>query len=199
MNKVTNIVTFLLCAIAACSLYYLSTSSSLELNDSQLVNSYITITASLGALVSATFVVFSYLQTNNAYIEAQRPHLLIQIESLKLEGLMTPVSIVHYQNITNNRFNDLTVHLKVSACNREYSLSELFRQNMTMIGQDHRQRTFDPVEELNKLGLDLQSTAEAGSEVSLSVNYEYTFNKKLDQVNAQKYQWNAISKEWAIV
>ena len=198
MNKTTIGITFLLCVAAALSVLYLANGSDLQIKDSDLISLYISIAACLGALVSATFVVFSYLQTNNAYIEAQRPHRLAMMESLVREGTGEPVSRVHYQNITNNRFTDLTLDIKVTAGNREYSLSELFRKKMTMIGRDQRQRSFHPLKELQALGLDLQSTAESGNEVTLDVSYEYTFNKKKDVVNAQMYRWNASRREWEI-
>lgn len=198
MNKVTISITALLCISAVLSVLYLANGNELQIKDSELISLYISIAACLGALVSATFVVFSYLQTNSAYIEVQRPHLLAMVENLVLEGTGDPVSRLHYHNITNNRFTDLTLNLKVTACNREYSLSELFRKKMTMIGRDQRQRSFQPIKELKALGLDLQATAESGNEVTLEIEYEYTFNKVKDLVNAQMYRWNASRREWEI-
>lgn len=198
MNKITISITSFLCVSTVLSVLYLANCSELEINDADLISLYISIAACLGALISATFVVFSYLQTNKAYVEAQRPHLLAMIQNLVLEGSGDPVSRLHYHNITNNRFDDLTLNLKVKAANREYSLSELFRKKMTMIGRDQRQRSFQPIKELKSLGLDIQATAESGSEVILEVNYEYTFNNVKDIVNAQMYRWSATRREWEI-
>ncbi|OEE73658.1 hypothetical protein A1QQ_16975 [Vibrio ordalii FF-167] len=109
-----------------------------------------------------------------------------------------PRSTLQYRNVTQNRFNDLTIDIKVMAANRTYSLSELFRSNMAMIGYDQRQRTFDPIQELNNRGLNLQQVAGQGNEVSLEVSYSYTFNGVKDSVLAQMYRWNLARNEWEI-
>lgn len=203
MNKTPLFITLALFLTAAFASAYLSFSTKLQLTDSELVNAHIAIVACLGAFVSATFVIFSYLQTNRAFVEAQRPHLLVQIENLKAKENDTsesliPMSRIHYRNIANNRFTDLTIILLVTAINRTFSLSELFREEMTMIGLDARQRTFNPITELRSRGLELQDVASQGNEVILTVDYKYTFNDKQDYVNAQTYRWDARRQEWSI-
>jgi hypothetical protein len=190
MKIVTGVVSILVVlAIAGTSVVV--GCDSLQLKPSEVVNTLIAIFASLGALISATLVVASYLQTNKAFVESQRPHLLVFVESLKQEG-------IHYHNITNNRFDDLSISVVIFANNREYDLSNLFRNNMTMIGQDKRQRSFLTFDEVNKHGLDIQNTAKSGREVKLKVGYRYTFNGELDIVNAQEYLWNAVVEDWQI-
>ena len=198
MTKVTiSIVAFLvlLSAVGSWAIVYCD---SLGLRPNEVVSSLIAVIASLGALVSATFVVASYLQTNKAYVESQRPHLLILVESLKNNESGEPLSRIHYHNITNNRFNDLTISVRVESDNKTYDLSHLFRKRMAMIGQDRRQRSFKPVKELSKAGLDLQETSTSGKEVKLMIGYEYTFNGIVDIVNAQQYRWDAGGQRWEI-
>lgn len=67
-----------------------------------------------------------------------------------------------------------------------------------MIGQDQRQFFFKPIEELNKISLDLQATSCSGIEVKLKVGYEYTFNGVVDVVDAQQYRWTATNQQWDI-
>lgn len=191
MNKTPTIITFalFLCAIIASSIIF-----SLGLTNSEIIDALIAVVTSLGALISATFVIFSYLQTNKAFIEAQRPHLLIQI----VKDPKSEVVFILYRNITNNRFSDLTISLIATALNREIDLSYLFREKMTMIGQDSRQRIFSSIEELEKHGLDLQNVASGGNEINLFVNYSYTFNDEIDFVPAQKYRWDTKSESWEI-
>lgn len=146
---------------------------------------------------------FSYLQTNKAYIESQRPHLLIQVHSLfanenDSSGRPIAMSKIDYRNITNNRFSDLSIDIVITAQNRTISLSDFFRQNMVMIGHDSRSRIFNPDQELSKRGIDLQETASAGNEIILKVNYSYTFSGERDVVEAQKYKWDASRREWQI-
>tara|TARA_R110002049_G_C9160924_1_gene560993 strand:- start:3574 stop:4188 length:615 start_codon:yes stop_codon:yes gene_type:complete len=203
MNKTPLLITVLLCLMAAAALSYISVSKELDLSSAELVNSYVAIGACLGAFVSATFVVFSYLQTNKAYIESQRPHLLIQIQNLVADkpddsGNPIPMSRINYKNITNNRFSDLCIEIIVSAQNREIYLDNLFRKNMAMIGHDNRNRTFNPGRELMNRGLNLQETAEAGREVNLYLNYSYTFAGVKDTVEAQMYRWDAKARQWQI-
>jgi len=176
----------------------LTVSKSLDLDDAELVSSIVAIAASIGALVSATFVIFSYLQTNRAFIEAQRPQLLILVDNKYENGTNLPVSFIHYQNITHNKFDDLTIRLEFTVDGTKYSLDHLFRSDMTMIGQDRRQRNFKTYDELANVGVDMPTHESLGSRMELDITYEYTFDRKLDRVHAQKYEWNGNSKRWEI-
>ncbi|EHQ9269905.1 hypothetical protein ACJO1Y_05325 [Vibrio parahaemolyticus] len=178
--------------------YLILFGKTITLEDSEVVTALIALFGTLGALISATFVVASYMQTNNAYIESQRPHLLILAESLTEKGTAEPVTCIHYHNITNSRFTDLTITVVLEAENRKVNLSHLFRSNMTMIGRDQRQRNFKILDEATKLGLDIESTAMSGREVKLLLGYEYTFNDAKEHVGAQEYIWDANSREWRI-
>jgi hypothetical protein len=198
MNRATVLIIIFLALLAAVGSWAIVYCDALELRSSEVVSSLIAVIATLGALISATFVVASYLQTNKAYVESQRPHLLTFVENKKYEESGEPLSIIHYHNITNNRFNDLTISVKVESGNRIYDLSYFFRKNMAMIGQDRRQRSFKPAEELIKAGLNLQETSSSGKEVKLIVGYGYTFNGVVDNVNAQQYRWDAIDQLWEI-
>ena len=153
MHKTPLFITCVLVLAAVLASLFISFSTSIELTDPELINAHLAIFACLGAFVSATFVIFSYLQTNRAFVESQRPHLLIQVQSFRARESATsdrtiPMSRIEYRNITNNRFTDLTISPMVSADNQTFDLSGLFREKMTMIGLDFRQRTFNPVEEL---------------------------------------------------
>lgn len=203
MNKTPLIIVSFLILVCSAIIYWIWTSSILNLANPQKVNSSIAIFACLGAFISATFVVYSYLHTNKSFIESQRPHLLIQVENLKAKEnnqseTLIPMTRIHYRNITNNRFLDLTIGVKVSAENREIDLSDLFRPNMTMIGLDSRQRTFAPISLLNERGLNIRAVARKGNEVKLNLTYTYTFNKKREIVEAQLYRWDAEREEWSI-
>ena len=191
MNKTPIIIAFtlFLCAIIASIFIF-----SAVLSNKEIIDALVAVFASLGALISATFVIYSYLQTNKAFVEAQRPHLLIQV----VKDPKTGEILILYRNITNNRFNDLTISLTVTAINLKFDLSYLFRKKMVMIGQDNRHRIFSPIEELKKHGLDLQEVASGGNEILLSVNYAYTFNSETDFVQAQKYKWDTKNEAWEI-
>lgn len=197
-SKTIKGIVFFLIILAGVGVFTIVSYDNLELSAYETVIALISLFTSLGALVSATFVVASYLQTNKAYIESQRPHLLIFVDNLKHQETDLPVSKINYLNITNNRFNDLTIMISVEAENRIYDLSYLFRSKMTMIGQDQRQRLFNPIEELDKLGLEVQKTARSGKGVKLKVKYKYSFNGAEDIVNAQEYLWDTETQQWSI-
>ncbi|MDN3520181.1 hypothetical protein [Halomonas ramblicola] len=178
--------------------WYLAVSKSLDLDDADLVSSIIAIAASVGALVSATFVIFSYLQTNRAFIEAQRPQLLILLDNKYEHETNLPVSFIHYHNITQNKFDDLKIIVEVTINGEKHSLDHLFRSSMTMIGQDRRQRKFKPYDELANVGVDMPAQESLGNKIELDITYEYIFYRKLDRVHAQKYEWDGKSKRWEI-
>lgn len=178
--------------------WYLGSNENLDLDDADLVSSFIAIAASVGAFVSATFVIFSYLQTNRAFIESQRPQLLIFLDNKYNNDTNLPVSFIHYNNITNNKFDDLTIRVKIVVNGTEYSLDHLFRSDMTMIGQDCRQRKFEPYQELADVGVDMLIQEDLESKIELAITYEYTFYCKSDRVQAQKYEWDSDSKRWEI-
>ncbi len=184
--------------IALFGIYLILFSEQITLNDSEVVTALIALLGTFGALISATFVVASYIQTNNAYIESQRPHLLVLVENLNERETGTPVSCINYHNITNNRFTDLTITVVLEAENREVNLGHLFRPNMTMIGKDQRQRSFKILDEAINRGLDIEGIATSGREVKLLIGYEYTFNNVKEHVDAQEYIWNANLSGWQI-
>ncbi len=128
----------------------------------------------------------------------------MQVESLRAEKHpnsqdTVPVTRLHYQNFTNNRFGDLTIKINVEAQNQIFDLSYLFTPNMVMVGQDRRNRTFKILDELNKKGLDLISCANQGNEVILNLAYSYTFNNFKDEVTLQGYRWNPEREIWDII
>ena len=66
----------------------------LELKMSELISAEVALLGTLGALISANFVVYSHLQTNIAFRESQKPQLLIQVENYS-----TPISQTTFSNI----------------------------------------------------------------------------------------------------
>lgn len=185
--------------LAFVGISYITTSTQLSLTDSDRISFVIAMVTSSGGLVSVAFVVFSYWQTNEAHIDAQRPQLLVQMNNSFQQNTNLPVSVISYKNVTRNKFDDLTISVTLSADGKECSLNHLFRKKMTMIGLDERHRNFQPYHEVSKLGVDMQKLVAAGKEVRLRIGYHYTFYGSNSVVNeAQRYVWNAKSKTWDI-
>lgn len=192
MSRATGIIVFLLVLAAAAGASVIISYDALGIDTNEKISALISISASLGALISAAFVVASYMQTNKAFVESQRPHLLIMVQS------SAHITTIHYHNITNNRFADLTISVVVIADGHNYRLSHLFREKMTMIGQDRRQRSFDTFAETHRLGLDMQAMDASWNEVKLKIGYSYTFNGAKDMVEAQEYRWDPTVQQWII-
>lgn len=118
MEKIPLVVTGALTIVA------LAASSNVlkcaELADSETIQAQIGTFATYGALVSAAFVVYGYLQTNSAFVESQRPQLYIRVESLRVQddAIFTQTDaaiLMSYKNITANQFSDLTLAIRVDS------------------------------------------------------------------------------------
>jgi hypothetical protein len=178
-------------------------SDTLGLSGADLVNAEIAIFVCLGGAVSATFVIYSYIRTNESFIESQRPQLLLQVRSYHSKDPMNPnktvpMTQVLYKNITSNRFADLNIQLTVSAQSNTVSLGDLFSSNMVMVGFDERQRSFNTLNELNSRNINVTSIARQGNEITLTTGYSYTYNRQLDEVIVNVYRWDPGLSEWQI-
>jgi hypothetical protein len=201
--KVPIAITGVLAAIAAAAGFYVACSSSLVLTHSELIQAEIGIFATFGALVSAAFVIYSYIQTNRAFIESQRPQLLIQVENKrprknKETSEEVPATFINYKNITVNQFADLTINVSVVVEHRTIDLSDLFRPRMVMIGYDQRQRWFEPLKMLKERGLDLNDVTATGHEALLKLSYSYTYGGQTNTVPCQEYKWDPRLEQWII-
>lgn len=202
MYKVPTIITAILIIIAASATAYLIKSTSLFLNDAQLVSSLIALFGCLGALISATFVVYIYIQTNRVFLIGQKPFLLIQIQSKKLQtnpqGFVSVTSI-NYMNTSQNEFNNLTLYVKLQVRNRKWDISDLFTPNMFMAAQDQRQKNFKTLSYLSKRGIDINKATAFGYQVILYTNYTFTFNNKLEDRQGPEYIWNSRKQLWVLI
>lgn len=204
MPRVPVIITLLLALVAFAAEFYVVRFGGLALTDSELIQAQVGIFATLGALVSAAFVVYSYAQTNRAFVESQRPQLLLQVVTQRMkttnDAIETfPATFIHYRNITANQFSDLTLTVHVIAENRSIDISDLFRPKMVMIGSDQRQRWFDTYKFLERRALDLKDIAGRGHEIVLKLAYSYTYGGEHKTVYCQEYRWEHHLEHWDIV
>lgn len=68
MYKIPIAITIILIIAAGSATAYIIKCSSLVISDADLVSNLVALFACLGALISATFVVYSYIQTNKAFL-----------------------------------------------------------------------------------------------------------------------------------
>jgi hypothetical protein len=178
-------------------------SSDLGLTKAQLVERLIQLAATAGAFISATFVVWSYLQTNQAFALSQKPALLLFVTNQKVPRSLTNQEVVHvtligYHNTTGNSFYDLTIRPAVTIANRTVDLNDLFTPRMYMAGRDQRQRQFVTMDELGSRGLDLNGMTERGNEAILSLSYVFTFLGRSETVRVQEYKWERDKQVWSV-
>ncbi|HEY9200530.1 MAG TPA: hypothetical protein VIQ81_02945 [Gammaproteobacteria bacterium] len=203
MKNIPVTISLILLLVIGVTALWLPNSKTVNLTAYELVQAEIALLATLGALVSATFVVYSYLQTNMAFLESKRPQLLVQVESQNLQKSqedpeIIPLSLIHYRNVTHNQFNDLNINITVESANRTVDISDLFKNNMVMIGHDSRIRRFKPIELLCERGMDINRLTAAGNEVLMKIQYEYSFLNNNEVVSCQEYKWDPTISQWII-
>ena len=172
------------------------------MNDAELVSNLISLFVCLGTLISATFIVYSYMQTNKAFMLSQKPFLLIQVVSEHLQpdpqAQPIPFTIIHYTNTSQNEFVDLTIFVKIHVSNRVVDISDLFRTKMFMAAHDQRNRRFETLSFLSTRGLDINAETASGNQVILSTHYTFNFSNKLEMRQGPEYKWNSQIKHWEI-
>ncbi len=203
MQRVPVTISVLILVAWGATSWFLFSSDQIELTKAQLVEYLILLAATSGAFISATFVVWSYLQTNQAFVLSQKPALLLFVNNLKLPRSLTNQEVVHvtqvaYHNTTGNSFYDLTIRLAVTIANRTVDLSDLFTPHMYMAGRDQRQRQFVTTDELGPRGLDLNAMTERGNEAILSLSYAFTFLGRSEVVRVQDYRWERDKQCWSV-
>lgn len=203
MYRVPTIITIFLIIAAIAISVYLTKSPNFTLNDDQLVSSLIALFACLGVLISATFIVYSYIQTNRTFLLGQKPSLLIQVKSEHLQPNpqtqgVVPFTFIHYTNTSQNEFNDLTLIVKLRLSNRDVDLSDLFKPKMFMAAHDQRHRRIETLTFLSKRGVDITNETASGNQVLLSTSYTFTFNKKFEERKGPEYKWNGQIQHWEL-
>jgi hypothetical protein len=159
--------------------------------------------ACVAALISAAFVVRSYLQTNRAFVLSQKPHLRIWVQNMEAktseqDPTRVHMTAIHYENMTLNPFLDLTIGIKVKTSKATIDLSDLFKPRMFMSGRDQRQRTFPTRKELLARGFELSSPNGAQDPPILCISYSFTFDKRTESIEIQKYSWDASRNQWSL-
>jgi hypothetical protein len=67
-----------------------------------------------------------------------------------------------------------------------------------MAPHDIRNRIFNTKKELSKRGFSLDDSIQNNQEITLSLSYEYTFNKKVEIIHVQEYVWEKKNNGWSI-
>ena len=171
----------------------------LALSGPDLVSAYIQVWACVAVLISAAFVVTSYIQTNKAFQLGQKPQLLVQVvneQNNAVPGIQNHVTKIHYENRSPNQFEDLSFEVTLHTSNIKLNLSDLFTERMYMAGFDSRDRRFLTEAELQKRGFSLSSFNPNTGKAFLDISYRFTYTGKKQRVDVQQYYWG--SNGWTI-
>lgn len=164
---------------------------------SDIVSNIIQIWMCVAALISVVFVISSYIQTNQAFIASQRPHLLLIARGgPNQNNPAMHMTQIHYENKSNNPFYDLNILVRVSTQNTLVDLGNLFSPNMYMAVHDVRDRNFDTRLELSQRGFDIGAAVRANQTIILSLVYTFLFNNKKESIKVQEYIWQ--NGNWSI-
>ena len=179
------------------------TSNMKTLTDHEKIQNLIALVLGATGVVSATYIVYSYVQTNWAFVLSQKPTLLVQVESSfatdqQSPQIQHPLTRIHYRDTSPNSFNNLTFDMQVRKDRKSVNISDLFKKKMRLPAHDTRQRTFRTVEELSRKGLEIEKEAASGNSVFLVIQYSYTFDRRIENVIAQEYRWNQDLRQWQI-
>ena len=164
---------------------------------SNIVSNIIQIWTCVAVLISVIFVIYSYIQTNRAFVLSQKPHLLLIVFD-RTNKDTPPVhrTQIHYENKSNNPFYDLNISVEVSTQNTTVDLSDLFSPNMYMAVGDKRDWTFGTKKQLLQRGFDLDAAVKANKTIILLLEYSFSFNNKKEIIKVQEYIWK--NNAWSI-
>jgi len=89
--------------------------------------------ATVGALISATFLIYSYLLNSRAQVETQMPKILL-IDT----GPLVHMTHIHYRNIGTVECVELAMFAALVRDNERIDIPHLFRETMNLQIEDQR-------------------------------------------------------------
>lgn len=180
-------------------------SQILDLNDAEKFSNTIQLWACAGALISAIYIISSYITTNKAFIHSQKPILTISagqhpqkiVRDRESNEEVHATQIV-YANVSNNPFYDLTLSIKIICGHIETDISDIFKPKMYLGPHDSRNRNFITKDILQEKGFNLDRQSSEGKQIIMQLGFSYTFLSKPEAIKAQSYTWSPTRQAWDI-
>ena len=98
--------------------------------------------ATVGALISATFLIYSYLLNSRAQVETQMPKILLQVRNGETRlidtGPLVHMTHIHYRNIGTVECVELAMFAALVRDNERIDIPHLFRETMNLQIEDQR-------------------------------------------------------------
>ena len=198
--KIPIVITILFFVIGILGNIYLAHLSFLN-ND--VVSNIIQMWACIAAVISATFVIYSYWITNQAFALSQKPRLRVAVVDVYPTDTKTGQKVhctrINYENVSDNAFEDLTIKINLICDGKNINLENLFEPKMYMAPRDSRDRYFSTKNDIQeKSGFDFGEAETKNKEIVLSVAHEFTFCGKKEFIRMQNYIWEKDKQRWSI-
>jgi len=181
------LISFFIIIVGLLSTWFLCKQGyGLGLKIQDIVTNVIQIWICVASFVSVTFIIASYIHTNNAFLISQKPYLLLQVINGNMNN--NHVTIIRYHNPSSNPFYDLSLFVKVYTSDQTIDLGYLFLSKMYMASYDERTRNFFTFETLTKHDFDIDHVISQKQEIILSLSYGFTFNNEKITIHVQEYK-----------
>lgn len=156
--------------------------------------------ATVGALVSATFVVYGYLLSMRALVEAQTPKILIRVvneqATLAGTGQLVHQTCINYSNIGTVECRNLALFAALVRNNECIEIPRLFREKMSFQVADARNRSFATFNYLSNNGIP-QTVIDNIQHYKLRVGYKVESIGGIIE-RAYEYTWDVSTNHWNI-
>lgn len=203
--KLSGMITNILLVFAVGVSYLIWGTDLLTLTSNEKLSNTIQLWACTGALISAGYVILSYVTTNEAFVASQKPILSIAAGTFpqtivrdRESNEEVHATQINYSNPSNNAFYDLNISLMVESGPHQADLSDLFKSNMYLGPHDTRQRNFITKDILLKKNFNIDRFSSEGKEIHMELGFSYTFLGKLESVSVQGYIWSPNRQVWDI-
>ncbi len=195
--RILTVVSGCICLVALAICAWLS---HIDLSNFERWSLLISTWAATGALVSAAFVIHGYLISLKAFVESQKPRILLHVEN-GTDQLLGTETIAHitrivYENRGSVECDNLVLSAMLICGNETYRLENLFNSPYLLQVGDVRCRGFPTTTALPLFGVPAEIVDNL-SQCVFRVGYQV---KSLDGQLRRSfdYRWNSELSQWGI-
>lgn len=154
----------------------------------------------VGALISAVFLIYGYLVSLSAFKESQKPKILLQVHNrwitLDTSDQSVHETVIVYSNVSSNECKGLILHACIINDREVFNIPRLFSCPMNVPPNDSRTRDFPTKTYLSENGID-KSVIDNLDKYKLRVEYSFsTMGEVVDSF--YDYTWDPAREKWNI-
>ena len=156
--------------------------------------------AAAGALISVVFVVYGYLMSLAAFVESQKPKLLVFVDNGNVHNIDTNAvehqTRINYRNIGSIECSNLNLYAKLVSDSEEIEIPRLFSRPINLQVGDSRTRDFPTISYFRSNGID-QAVINNMHRYELVIGYSVQGPGEVIERNYE-YEWNPQVERWNI-